>query len=284
MQYRPASAKAAVVVAGRYRSLKILSLDYKNIDKMKNYDYYNREERAICSHLFRLLHENLYQHFNSPLGAFIKLLFQDGIRFKNGNKSISDLKFENVGIYTEVALIRDAYQNAKPNVNEFMDKLVELVMKQKSINNCRLYSNLKNPLGNPERTHPKQIRQKATALNIKLSPEELSVYESIQGMFNAKPDLVISIDNILLVCEAKHTQKFDKNQIQRTEKIAEVWTNLLFKDLGFDNRPIYSVFKLGAKKFNPNINWEQISKIADETYPETDRTRICIKLKILKKP
>ena len=244
---------------------------------MKNYDYYNREERAICSHLFRLLHENLDQQFDSPLGNFIKLLFQNDIGFKNGNKKISDLKFENIGIYTEVAVIRDAYQNAKPNVNEFMDNLVELVMRQESISNCRLYSNLNNPLNNPDRTHPKQIRQKAESMEIKLSPEELTVYGSIQGMFNAKPDLVISIDNILLVCEAKHTQKFDENQIQRTENIAEVWTNLLFDDLGFNDRPIYSVFKLGAKKFNPDINWEQISKIADETYPENDRTRICIK-------
>ena len=244
---------------------------------MENYDFYNREERAICSHLFRLLHENLNQQLNSPLGKFIKLLFQSGIKFKNGDKILTDLKFENIRIYTEVAVIRDAYQNAKPNVNEFMDKLVELVMKQESIKDCRLYSNLKNPLGNPERTHPKQIRQKAESLNIKLSTEELSVYGSIQGMFNAKPDLVISIDNILLVCEAKHTQKFDENQIQRTEKIAEVWANLLYKDLGFNDKPIYAVFKLGAMKFNPDINWEQISDIANGTYPENDRTRICIK-------
>jgi len=244
---------------------------------MKNYDYYNREERAICSHLFRLLHENLDQQFNSPLGKFIKLLFQSGIKFKNGDKKLTDLKFENIRIYTEVAVIRDAYQNAKPNINEFMDKLVELVMKQESIKDCRLYSSLKNPLGNPERTHPNQIRRKAETLNIKLSTEELSVYGSIQGMFNAKPDLVISIDDILLVCEAKHTQKFDKNQIQRTVKIAEVWANFLYKDLGFNDKPIYSVFKLGAMKFNPDINWEQISDIANETYPKNDRTRICIK-------
>ncbi|GAH85521.1 unnamed protein product, partial [marine sediment metagenome] len=26
---------------------------------MTNYDKYNREERAICAHLFRLLHERL---------------------------------------------------------------------------------------------------------------------------------------------------------------------------------------------------------------------------------
>lgn len=244
---------------------------------MNKYDYYNREERAICTHLFRLLHENINQKLDSPLGHFLKLLFQEKIKFSKGNKILSDLKFENIGIYSEVAIIRDAYQNARPDVNKFMDQLVELVMRQESIDNCRLYSQLENSLSNSNLTHPRQIYQKAKAKNIKLTTEELTVYRAIQGMFNAKPDLVISIDNILLVCEIKYSQRFDENQIQRTEKIAEIWAKLLFEDFGFDDEPVYSVFKLGAKKFNPTISWRQVSIIADETYPENDRTRICIK-------
>lgn len=244
---------------------------------MTTYDYYNREERAICAHLFRLLHERLDDKSSSPLGKFLEKLSNRNLTFKNGNNSLTNFRFDNTAIYCEASIIRDAYQNAKPDTNPFMDSLTRLIMKQENVSDCRLYSQLPEPLNNGKQTHPKQIRQKATAESIQLSEGESKVYGAMQGMFNAKPDLVITIDNILLVCEAKHTESFDEEQLKRTWNIAEVWATLLFKDIGFTEPPTFSVFKLGGATFKPHINWSDISEIADLTYNENDRTRIAIR-------
>ena len=243
---------------------------------MTTYDYYNREERAICAHLFRLLHERLDDKNASPLGQFLNKLSGQNLIFKNGNSSLTNFQFDNVALFCKASIIRDAYQNAKPDINPFMDNLTRLIMKQENILECRLFSELPEQLNNPRQTHPKQIRQKATAEGIQLSENESRVYGAMQGMFNAKPDLVITIDNILLVCEAKHTESFDEEQLKRTWNIAEVWATLLYKHIGFIDMPTYSVFKLGAATFHPHINWTDISEIANQTYNNTDRTRIAI--------
>ncbi|MBU1667718.1 hypothetical protein KKC13_04810 [bacterium] len=244
---------------------------------MTKYDYYNREERAICAHLFRLLHEKLDYKSESPLGHFIEVLSKSNLTFKNGNSTLTNLRFDNISIFSEASIIRDAYQNAKPDTYPFMDDLTKIIMKQEKVSDCRLYSELPKPLNNGKQTHPKQIRQKATSEGIQLNESESRVYGAMQGMFNAKPDLVITIDNILLVCEAKHTESFDKEQLKRTWNIAEVWATLLYKDIGFSEPPIYTLFKLGGATFKPDINWTSISQIADKTYNENDRTRIAIK-------
>ena len=76
------------------------------------YDDYNREERALCAHLFRLLHE-----WVTPTGN-LELM----TRFLNqsGHK-VGEKKLGTISIYTEVALIRDAYFSKKPGVESFMD-------------------------------------------------------------------------------------------------------------------------------------------------------------------
>ena len=244
---------------------------------MTRYDYYNREERAICAHLFRLLHERLEDKETSPLGQFLNILAKNNLSFKNGCSTLADLNFDNISIFCEASIIRDAYQDLKPDINPFMDDLTRLIMKQENVKNCRLYSELPNLLNNSKLTHPKQIRQKASAEGIQLNEGESIVYGAMQGMFNAKPDLVITIDNILLVCEAKHTEPFDEEQLKRTWNIAEVWATLLYKDFGFTEPPFFSLFKLGGAKFEPHINWTDISKIAENTYIQSDRTRIAIK-------
>lgn len=244
---------------------------------MTKYDYYNREERAICAHLFRLLHEKLDTKSTSPFGQLIDKLSQSNLTYENGNTTLTNLRFDNINIFCEASIIRDAYQNEKPNINPFMDDLTMLIMKQKKVNDCRLYSQLPEPLNNSRMTHPKQIRQKATSESIQLNESESRVYGAMQGMFNAKPDLVLTVDNVLLVCEAKHTEPFDDIQLSRTLDIAEVWATLLYKDIGFLEPPVYTVFKLGGATFNPHINWTDIAKIAEQTYNETDRTRIAIK-------
>lgn len=244
---------------------------------MTNYDYYNREERAICAHLFRLLHEQLDQKQASPFGQFIDKLSKSNLQFKGNETTLGNLHFDNVNIFCEASIIRDAYQNEKPNINPFMDDLTKLIMKQENVIDCRLYSQLPEPLNNSRLTHPKQIRQKATSESIQLNESESRVYGAMQGMFNAKPDLVLTIDNFLLVCEAKHTESFDEEQLKRTWNIAEVWAILLYKDIGFTEQPNYTVFKLGGASFKPHINWTDIAEIAAKTYNEKDRTRIAIK-------
>lgn len=242
---------------------------------MEKYNYYNREERAICAHLFRLLHENL-DDVESPFMDFIEVLFDSGLNFKNGNSNLNDLKGINKSIYCEAAILRDKYYNDKPQVDSFMDALSRIVIRQKKVSYCSIYSELPEILRSPEETHPGQIIRKADAKNIKLNKQERIVYGEIQSMFNAKPDIVLAIDNLLLVGEAKFTERFKTEQLRRTKNIAEIWSKLLYKDLGFDEPPIYTVFTLGAEKYNPNISWRHVLEIANEVYPKNDRTRIAI--------
>src|SRR5438128_5673365 len=100
---------------------------------MKTFDDFNREERAICSHLFRLLHERRDGSYSSGgLGHFLRLLPGKSIDFQGAKRIFdpADLRFENVAIYCEVSLIRDAYFDTKPDVSIFMDSLIAQVMKQ----------------------------------------------------------------------------------------------------------------------------------------------------------
>lgn len=206
-----------------------------------HYDNYNREERALCFHLFRLLHEKLAdQPRASALSMFI------GILAKNFNEIKPDkLRFTNIGVYAEVALIRDAYFVRKENANEFMNDLTKLIMAQEEVRDCRLYSELLSVLCNPRFPHPKQIRQKAKEHGEYLSPNESRVYGAMQAMFNAKPDLAITIDDLLISCEAKFTQNFDDAQLSRTQNITAIWASeLLYRDLGFTSPPKAIVVKI----------------------------------------
>jgi len=245
---------------------------------MKEYDKYNREERAICAHLFRLLHENLDLKEKSPLGQLLNYY-----KLINQEINLTNLQYKNIGIFCEVAIIRDAFCDLKPkpDVIKFMDDLTRIIIQQENVNNCKLYSSLDNIiLKNPELTHPKQIRQKATSKGIQLTEEESKVFGAMQGIFNAKPDLVVTIDNLLLVFEAKFTEKFDKEQLKRTKKITKIWSQLLYKDFGFIKPPNCFVIKLGANKYSPDINWSTIYEIVKNTYTENDRTFIAFKASI----
>ena len=239
---------------------------------MSRYDIYNREERAICAHLFRLLHEKITENEKSALGLFLAQLQKNRPDFR-----FPSWRYENVGVFCEVAIIRDVFQNLKPSVNEFMDSLTKLIMIQEGIQSCRLYSELPEILNNPKLTHPKQIRQKAATEGIEFTQNESKVYGAMQGMFNAKPDLVITIDNILLVFEAKFTESFDDEQLKRTKNISEIWSNLLFRDFGFSEKPEYLVIKLGSSRYGADISWAEILEIAKGVYNESDRSFIVLK-------
>lgn len=124
------------------------------------YDTYNREERAVCSHLFRLLHEKLaLDPANCVMANLLELLANKEIILNDGNmlSKVNVDILRDTRIYTEVALIRDAYHTRKPNVTGFMDSLVKLVAIQEEAEFHRLYSELPEVLKNPAKTHPNQI-------------------------------------------------------------------------------------------------------------------------------
>jgi len=229
------------------------------------YDDYNREERALCSHLFRLLHENLVSDcHNSPLSRVLQFLpIQD-----------KQFDYDGVKIYAEVALIRDAYFVRKPNVHPFMDKLVDRIASQEGVTEYRRYTQLPSPLNDPNKTHPKQIQYKAKKLSVDLTKAELTIYGCLQGMFNAKPDLAITIDNKLITYEAKFTEPFDTRQLNRTQKIADVWANELFEDLGFHEKPQVIISTIGAKALKPDLTWESVFEIQKDCYPPNDRSYV----------
>lgn len=216
-----------------------------------NYEEYNREERDLCAHLFRLLLHD--QKEWSPLREFLKL---DAV--------------VNPRIYCEVALIRDAYYIRKPNAETFIEDLCSIIAEQEGINKYIKYTDLSDNIRDPNLTHPKQISMKLKNSGLSYSTEDGIIYGCLQAMFNAKPDLAICSGNSLVIIEAKYTLGFDKDQLKRTQNIGEVWAKLLYKDLGFDSNPILSVKRLGLSKYNPDLSWDDVYSIALRYLGEED--------------
>lgn len=232
-----------------------------------DYDFYNREERALCSHLFRLLHEWITP--SSDTVFISRFLGQSG--YVGQQEDLREIK-----IYTEVALIRDAYFHRKPDVEQFIDDLAGEIIAQEELGDVRVYSELPDVLKNPSETHPGQIRRKAKDIGIELTREENSLYGAMQGMFNAKPDMAIALSDSLIVYEAKYTQPFDDRQLERTENIGQVWRKLLYGDLGFDSPPSLKVSTIGPAAFKPDVSWEWVFELVQQTYPAGDRTYVAI--------
>lgn len=216
------------------------------------FDEYNREERYLCAHLFRLLHEPANNH--SALRSFLG----------------TDADIAGARVLCEVALIRDAYYARRSDPMTFMDSLTRILMEQEEVTECRVYSKLPPDLNTPHVTHPKQIRHKGDK---SLRDEEPKVYAAMQAMFNAKPDLAVCYGDQLIVYEAKFTLGFDAAQLERTHNIAEVWRTLLFKDLGFDGPPSVEVRTIGMARYSPDVSWEDVLSVAQAIYPPQDRSR-----------
>lgn len=225
-----------------------------------DYIKYNREERNICSHLFRLLHLETNDNY------FLRMFLEPRT-------------FTKYEIFSEVALIRDAYFfRKKTNPIEFVDDIIKIIKEQEQIEDCRLYSSLDKSLNDPSTNHPRQIIQKAKEIKYFLSHDENIVYGCLQAYFNAKPDLAIIIDDEIVVYEAKLTLPFDENQLIRTQKITEIWAKLLYLDLGFSSPPKTSVLKLGLEKYNPDISWEKILEFASEILKADDKSLYTIQM------
>lgn len=238
------------------------------------YDAYNREERALCAHLFRLLHEGLATHpETSPLARLLERARARGLAWPSASSSFEVTR--DAVILTEVALIRDAYHHRKPHHVTFMDELVELVRAQENAPACRSYSALPSSLSDHRLTHPKQIARKGRDLGL-LTLDELRVYGAVQGMFNAKPDLAIALPGGFIVFEAKFTERFDAAQLARTRRIAEVWAKHLATDLGYTESPQFTVARLGQAGCGAELTWTDVLEVARETHGERDRTRIAL--------
>ena len=218
-----------------------------------NYLTYNREERDLCAHLFRLLLED--QPHWGPLRHFIGTDIVDNPR-----------------IFCEVALIRDAYyerkerKDHKDDAQEFLSNLCDLIASQE-LGNEEVYTkfaDLPESIRDPKQTHPKQIKYKLDELGLLTNLADRNVYGALQGMFNAKPDLAICTGKKLLIYEAKYTCGFDEAQLQRTRNIGNVWAKLLYKDLGIDEQPEIEVYKQGMKRDQPDVSWEKVYMIAQE--------------------
>jgi hypothetical protein len=241
-----------------------------------DYLTYNREERDLCAHLFRLLLED--QPRWQPLKDFIETDFTGSPR-----------------VFCEAALLRDAYHTRKPHKNdnknieseklagltEFLNNVCELIAAQEKVsNNYTPFSKLEPfELRTPRETHPRQIAYKLKEIGALRMPGDGKVYGALQGMFNAKPDLVICVDNTMYIYEAKYHMPFDELQLERTKKIGQVWAELLHRDLGFDSKPKVEVRMLGLKKDKPQegvsryrfISWEKVLKIAKKQWNPTNK-------------
>lgn len=215
------------------------------------YIEYNREERDICAHLFRLLLED--QPRWGPLKRFLEVEVVD-----------------KPGLFCEAALLRDAYHTRKPDVACFMDRVCEIIARQEQVRDYTPFSGLPSELNDPTRTHPKQIRRKMVDTGYTLSDGDSAVYGSLQAMCNAKPDLVICNGKALIVYEAKYTCDFDQVQLQRTRQIADLWAELLYQDLGFSDRPSVEVRTLGLARFSPDVSWDTVHTIALEIWGPDD--------------
>jgi hypothetical protein len=173
------------------------------------YIKYNREERDLCAHLFRLLLDD--QPNWGPLKAFLK---KDTVH--------------NPRIFCEAALIRDAYYARKPKIKNFMISLCNFIAQQNEITSYTKFDKLPAELQNPTLTRPKQIAYKMENNDFDFKKDDLEIYGTLQAMFNAKPDLVICEGSSLFTYEAKYTLDFDDIQLRRTREIAEVWQKLLY--------------------------------------------------------
>lgn len=233
-----------------------------------DYLAYNREERDLCAHLFRLLLDD--QPYWRPLKEFL------GIDF-NGSPRV----------YCEAALVRDAYYErkvrknmatGKPESANFLEDLCELIASQEGVATGEFtkFSELEpEELRQPWKTHPKQIAYKLKEAGKLEKPGDRQVYGSLQAIFNAKPDLVICVDDTLYIFEAKYTMPFDEKQLERTENIGKVWAELLYADLGFESRPEVVVLKLGLDENNVHMpgkskysftSWENVYQIPTNTW------------------
>lgn len=93
-----------------------------------DYDRFNREERALCAHLFRPLREGLATNPEAgPFRAVVNLLDSRRLQFSGPPVSLREAPVAAASILCKVALIRDAYEFRRHEPHDFMKDLVAIV-------------------------------------------------------------------------------------------------------------------------------------------------------------
>ena len=118
---------------------------------MYQYTLYNREERDLCAHLFRLLMDD--QPKWRPLKYFL------GVN-DFSTAAAQPLEMTGPGIFCEAALIRDAYYARKPDIEDFVHDICEIIAGQNKVDDYTLFRDLPDEMKDPSRTHPRQISYK----------------------------------------------------------------------------------------------------------------------------
>ncbi len=215
------------------------------------YDSYNREERALCSHLFQILHDGLG---DKPKEYYLKTLIDhtmSNLRIRPAFVSGDIVSAWNKAalpcatIYTEVALLRDAVKH----------KVVDSDV----------------------------VREQIKSLNAPHHGKSDPVGWSYRGILSAKPDLVIAFPNLLLVFEIKFTLPFDEKQLTRTRDLVETWRHLRIKDsglplwseLGVCGEAPYAVLTIGDERRAPDLSWQSIFDVMKPEYLSKSN-RTCI--------
>lgn len=247
------------------------------------YDKYNREERNLCAHLFRLLHEEQFLcRFLARISRNLEARALDlkcieraaekprKLRLLANAIKVRDLS-KPVRIYMEVALLRDM--------------LHELYKEQ-----------------------PTDFFQHGTRR------DRLEAFRpggvSAQGLLAAKPDMVIAHHDFLIVIEAKFTTGLGEDQWKFTQALAELWRDRDFWCSGdtlpclersplewldvHSDAPASAIF-LGANRLRgdsiyegiePHITWEDVCEVArggnedriagPRRFPESDRSLVAL--------
>jgi hypothetical protein len=198
------------------------------------YEACNREERAICAHLFRLLLNS--QHKESEpcfFVTFLRLFADSGLpdpAVAAALQAADTGQVRKAGVYAEVALIRDVYAaDGTP-----FGALTAF---------CRRH-NEKNP----------------------------GLQWSERQLLSVKPDLAIVVGGVLLVIEAKFTLGFDKEQLARTASLVSAWRCLgaPMRALGLAEDAPACVAKLGGLCDGPHVAWEAVADAAVASFGEED--------------
>lgn len=225
---------------------------------MTEYDRYNREERALCAHLFRLLHEGLA---TDPRDSYLRRIV-DKCELEDKELEAwmcireSAYCMRSARIYCEVALLRDAAypeEQRRLRLDRLRDRMEELNRNAERANKNKRWN--------------------------------------FHGLLSAKPDLAIAFPNLLLVFEAKFTMGFDGEQLARTNDVVSLWKDPtvtcsghpLWSDLGLSggaDTPS-AVLKLGSSTRRPHLSWQHILNVMnDKGFPKNDRTYVAFKTAI----
>jgi hypothetical protein len=220
------------------------------------HDTYTCEERNLCAHLFRLLHE--------PANSYAALRAFTG--WKQG-----DMPWFRV--FLEVLLVRDVYTERVQDRDQFMDNLVNAVAMTGGLSNYTHFLKLPQVLRTSQQTHPWQIAMKMRRIGFQPKRDDFKVYSFLQPLFTTGPMLVVCLPGELLLYKVKASGAFDEEQYKRLHRIGAIWREVLYADLGYDAPPGVKIVRLGPGCVaGCDVSWEQVFSIAQEIYPHDDNS------------